>query len=342
MDVSVTTFNASSRLRINEKIPLRLLSDNFRSLAMLFRQIRPERIIMAAMGTLNLMVYRHSAFYSPLIAGIAGGFFAAEGFEPTYTIMPPGKTVGEMLVSGAIHVSQTAVSGSWPYLEKGERPPFVSFAQINQRDGFQIASRNPVREFGWSKLTSGKFMFAHGGQPQAMLAYALHKKGVSLDKTCGIDAGDPQRSMNAFRNGQGDWYHEQAPYPQQLQHEGTAEVVASVGQAIGPVAFSSLAAMPRWLSSPDAIRFTRAYRKARAWVQTTPAATVAKTEQPFFADIAPDALVSAIRYYQELGCWDGEIEIDPRHYETALDVFAYSKLITKRHAFEKVVVAPPR
>ena len=94
---------------------------------------------MAAMGTLNLMVYRHSAFYSPLIAGIAEGFFAAEGFEPTYTVMPPGKTVAEMLVSGAIHVSQTAVSGAWPCLEKGERPPFVNFAQINQRDGFQIA-----------------------------------------------------------------------------------------------------------------------------------------------------------------------------------------------------------
>ena len=297
---------------------------------------------MAAMGTLNLMVYRHSAFYSPLLAGIAGGFFAHEGFEPTYTVLPPGKSVGEMLVSGAIHVSQTAVSGAWPYLEKDERPPFVNFAQINQRDGFQIASRNPVPEFGWAKLTTGKFMFAHGGQPQAMLAYALHKKGVSLDKTSGIDAGNPQKSMMAFRNGQGDWYHEQAPYPQQLQHEGGAEVVASVGEAIGPVAFSSLAAMPRWLSSPAAIRFTRAYRKARVWVQTAPAATVAEAEQSFFPDIAPDAMIAAIRYYQDLGCWAGEIEIDPAHYETALDVFAHSKLITRRHPYDKVVVAPPK
>ena len=297
---------------------------------------------MAAMGTLNLMVYRHSAFYSPLIAGIAGGFFAAEGFEPTYTVMQPGKTVCEMLVSGAIHVSQTAVSGSWFYLEKGERAPFVSFAQINQRDGFQIASRNPVPEFGWAKLTAGKFMFSHGGQPQAMLAYALHKKGVSLDKTTGLDAGDPQKSMSAFRNGQGDWYHEQAPYPQQLQHEGVAKVVASVGEAIGPVAFSSLAAMPRWLGTPDAIRFTRAYRKARAWVQSESAATVAATEKSFFPDIASDAMIASIRYYQQLGCWDGDIAIDPAHYETALDVFAYSKLITRRHPYEKVVVAPPR
>ena len=296
---------------------------------------------MAAMGTLNLMVYRHSAFYSPLIAGIAAGFFSREGFEPTYTVMSAGKTVGEMLVSGAIHVSQTAVSGAWPYLEKGERPPFFSFAQINQRDGFLIASRHPVPEFAWAKLTAGQFMYAHGGQPQAMLAYALHKKGVSLDKTSGIDAGGPQQSMAAFRDGKGDWYHEQAPYPQQLQHEGLAEVVAAVGDAIGPVAFSSLAAMPRWLASPDAIRFTRAYRKARAWVQTASAAAVAAAEQPFFPDIAPDAMIAAIRCYQKLGCWAGDIAIDPAHYETALDVFAHSKLITRRHPYDKVVVAPP-
>lgn len=297
---------------------------------------------MAAMGTLNLMVYRHSAFYSPLIAGIAEGFFAAEGFEPTYTVMPPGKSVGEMLVSGAIHVSQTAVSGAWPYFEKDERPPFVNFAQINQRDGFLIASRHPVPEFGWAKLAVGKFMYAHGGQPQAMLAYALHKKGVSLDKTSGIDGGGPQKSMTAFRKGEGDWYHEQAPYPQQLRHEGLAEVVASVGEVIGPVAFSSLAAMPRWLASPDAIRFTRAYRKARTWVQTASAATIAEAEQSFFPDIAPDAMIAAIRYYQELGCWAGDIAIDPAHYETALDVFAHSKLVTRRHPYDKVVVAPPK
>jgi NitT/TauT family transport system substrate-binding protein len=296
---------------------------------------------MAAMGTLNLMVYRHSAFYSPLIAGIAEGFFAAEGFEPTYTVMPQGKTVGELLASGAIHVSQTAVSGAWPYLEKDERPPFVNFAQINQRDGFLIASRHPLPEFGWAKLAVGKFMYAHGGQPQAMLAYALHKKGVALDKTSGMDAGGPQKSMTAFRYGQGDWYHEQAPYPQQLRHEGLAEIVASVGDVIGPVAFSSLAAMPRWLASPDAIRFTRAYRKARTWVQTAPAATVAEAEQPFFPDIALDAMIAAIRYYQELGCWAGDIAIDPAHYETALDVFAHSKLIKRRHLYDKVVVAPP-
>jgi hypothetical protein len=40
------------------------------------------------MTILNLMVYRHSAFYSPILSAIAGGFLAHEGFEPTYAVMP--------------------------------------------------------------------------------------------------------------------------------------------------------------------------------------------------------------------------------------------------------------
>jgi len=77
---------------------------------------------------LRLMVYRHSVFYTPLLAGIGGGWFEAEGFVPTYTVMPPGRTVADMLTAGEIDVSQTAVSASWAYLERGETPPVACFA----------------------------------------------------------------------------------------------------------------------------------------------------------------------------------------------------------------------
>jgi NitT/TauT family transport system substrate-binding protein len=62
------------------------------------------------MTILNLMVYRHSAFYSPILSAIAGGFLAHEGFEATYTVMPPQRSVGEMIASGEIQASQSAVS----------------------------------------------------------------------------------------------------------------------------------------------------------------------------------------------------------------------------------------
>jgi hypothetical protein len=48
------------------------------------------------MTILNLMVYRHCAFYSPIPNAIAGGFLAGEGFEATYAVMPPQRSVGEM------------------------------------------------------------------------------------------------------------------------------------------------------------------------------------------------------------------------------------------------------
>ena len=293
------------------------------------------------MTILNLMVYRHSAFYSPILSAIAGGFLAHEGFEATYTVMPAQRSVGEMIASSEIHVSQSAVSASWPFLEKGAKPPFVHFGQINQRDGFFVAARRPDADFRWEKLAAGRFMFVHGGQPQAMLAYALHKKGVNIATLKGIDAGSTVKMMAAFRAGQGDYFHEQAPYPQQLEHEGVAHIVASVGEAIGPVAFSSLAAAPAWLAGPDAQRFMRAFRKSREWVNSAPPDEVAAVEQSFFPDIHRQALIAAIACYQRLCCWAGDVGIDRSHYETALDVFVHSRLISTRHPYDQVVVPPP-
>ena len=117
--------------------------------------------------------------------------------------------------------------------------------------------------------------------------------------------------------------------------------MASVGEAIGPVAFSSLSATRAWLQTPEAVRFMRAYRKAREWVQTAPAAEIARAEQSLFPTTDLSALTQTIAYYQQLGCWQPPLAIPQDTYEAALDVFMHSKLISKRHPYEQVVVAPP-
>jgi NitT/TauT family transport system substrate-binding protein len=258
-----------------------------------------------------------------------------------YTPLPPGKTVAQLLVAGEIDVAQSAVSSSWGPLERGEQPPTVHFAQINERDGFLIASRAPDPTFTWEKLLSGGFMFVHGGQPQAMLAYAMHKQGVDLGKVQGVNAGTTENMMAAWRQGQGDYFHEQGPYPQQLAHEQVAHIVASVGEAIGPVAFSSLSATREWLHKAAATRFMRAYRKAREWVNTAPAAEIARAEQAFFPAVEQSALTQTIAYYQQLGCWNSPVTISRSTYDVALEVFLHSRLITRRHPYEQVVVPPP-
>jgi NitT/TauT family transport system substrate-binding protein len=249
--------------------------------------------------------------------------------------------VAQLLVAGEIDVAQSAVSSSWGPLEQGQQPPTVHFAQINERDGFLIAGRHPDPAFSWDKLLSGGFMFVHGGQPQAMLAYAMHKQGVDLAPAQAVNAGTTANMMATWRQGQGDYFHEQGPYPQQLAHEQVAHIVASVGEVLGPVAFSSLTATREWLQKPEARRFMRAYRKAREWINTTAAAEIARAEQGFFPDVDPTVLTQTIAYYQQLGCWSPPVTIARATYEAALDVFLHSRLITRRHPYEQVVVPPP-
>lgn len=283
---------------------------------------------------------RFSAFYSPLIATIAGGFLKEEGFEPKYAVSPPGKSAIAGLVNGTVHVAQSAISQGFGPLEKGEKPPALHFAQINEKDGFFITARNPDKSFTWDKLTKSPILVDHGGQPLAMFKYACHKMGVDFSNVKAVNV--PSDKMDAaFRAGEGEYIHQQGPAPQQLEHDGAGHIVASVGNAIGPVAFSSLAATRDWLKTDSAKRFMRAYRKARNWIITTPATEIAKAEASFFPKIDQDVLASTIATYQKLGNWTPHVEVTKPAFEAAVDVFLNSGGITKRHAYDDIIAPPP-
>lgn len=289
---------------------------------------------------INIQFTRFSAFYSPLIATIAGGFLKEEGFEPKYSIAPPGKSAIAGLVDGSVHVAQSAPSQGFAPLEKGETPPAVHFAQINEKDGFFITARRTDPKFTWDKLKSGKILVDHGAQPLAMFKYACFKNDLDWKSLAFVDAGIDTMDQ-AFRNGSGDYIHQQGPAPQQLEHDGVGHVVASVGDAIGPLAFSSLAATRQWLATDEARRFMRAYRKARAWLIVTPAPMIAEVEAPFFPGVHRDVLTQTIATYQKLGCWTPHVEITHPAFEVTLDVFQHAGLITRRHKYEDVVAQPP-
>jgi NitT/TauT family transport system substrate-binding protein len=289
---------------------------------------------------ISIQFTRFSAFYSPLIATIAGGFLKDEGFEPQHSIAAAGTSSIEGLVKGTVQVGQSAPSQGFSPLEKGQKPPAVHFAQINEMDGFFLTARAADPAFTWDKLRGKRVLVDHGGQPLAMFKYACHKRGLDYKAITAVDI--PSGKMDgAFRAGDGDYIHQQGPAPQQLEHDHVGHVVASVGEAIGPVAFSSLVATRAWLGTDAAKRFMRAYRKARAWLIATPAAQVAETEAPFFPEIDRAVLTSTIAYYQKLGCWTPHVEITRPAFEVVLDVFHHAGLITKRHSYDEVVAKPP-
>jgi len=289
---------------------------------------------------IRIQFTRFSAFYSPLIATIAGGFLKEEGFAPQHSIAPAGTSAIEGVVRGTVDVCQSAPSQGFGPLENGQPPAAVHFAQINEKDGFFLTARAPHPGFTWDTLRGRAVLVDHGGQPLAMFKYACHKRGLDYTTIKALDV--PSARMDqAFRRGEGDYVHQQGPAPQQLEHDGAGHVVASVGEAIGPCAFSSLAATREWLRTDAARRFMRAYRRARAWLLTTPADRVAEAEASFFPDVARPVLTATIAYYQKLGCWTPHAEITRPAFEATLDVFQHAGLIRRRHRYEDVVAPPP-
>jgi NitT/TauT family transport system substrate-binding protein len=290
---------------------------------------------------LRILMSRHSVFYSPVIATIATGFLRDEGLEATYGVLPAGQRARDLIRAGQVDIVQSAVSSSWGQREPGQRDPAVHFAQINCRDGFFLAARQPDSEFRWKKLEGATLLADHGAQPLAMLQYAAYVNGVDWSKIQVADAGSVEAIGAAFRSGQGDYVHQQGPAPQQLEEEGIGHVVVSVGESMPPVAFSSLLAPREFLETEAARRFVRAYRRGREWVRTTTPSQVARAEAEFFPDYSLEALVGAVMRYQRVGCWEGELSIPRDLYNQATVVFRHSKRLTGEHPYEEVVVPPP-
>ncbi len=272
---------------------------------------------------------------------MAGGFLKEEGLQARHSVSAPGTSAISGLVDGSVHVAQSAPSQGFGPLEQGKTPPVLHFAQINEMDGFFLVGRAPEPQFSWQRLQGRKLLVDHGAQPLAMFRYACHKRGLNVKDAILVDAGTTEQMIEAFKRGEGDYVHLQGPGPQQLAQEGAGHIVSGLGPAVGPCAFSSLAATREWLRTDTARAFMRAYRKARAWLLATPAAEVAKAEASFFPDVHPAALTETIATYQKLGNWTPHVEITRAAWEATVDIFLHAGLIKRRHRYEDVIAPPP-
>lgn len=294
------------------------------------------------MAKVSIQFTLFSAFYSPLISTMTGGFLAEEGLDFEWSVAAPGVSAIEALKNGTADVVQSTISQGFTSLNKGEHPGCVHFAQINGTDGFFMTAREADDSFDWLKLEGAEVLVHHGGQPMTMFAYACHKAGIDMGKINIIDSGNGAEMDTAFRAGKGDYIHQQGPAPQQLQADGQGVVVAALGTAIGACAFSSLASTPEFLDSDRALAFTRAFVRAKAYLAETPAAEIAAAQKPLFPAIDEAVLADCIASYQKLGCWQGPIDITSAGYEAMLDIFAFDDKIKTRYAYDQICVPPPK
>lgn len=279
----------------------------------------------------RIMASRHSAFYTPLLTCI--GSLREKGHEVSYSVLGPGQRGYALLRDGAVDIMQSAVSSNWGPREQGIEPLPVHFAQINQRDGFFMVGRQAESEFTWKSLEGKTLVADHGLQPLAMLKYALKHNGIDWKQIKVVNAGAPEKMEAAFGGGKGDYLHAQAPV-------ATGEIVASVGASMPPVAFSSLCCARNYQRTEEYRTFLGAFERAREWSQAAPAEEIAAKEAAFFPAIPVALVAKTVARYQNLGTWEGGIEIPRDLYEQALTVFQSVGAIAWRHRYEEVVGEP--
>ena len=74
------------------------------------------------MARIDIQFSLFSAFYSPLIVTMAGGFLAEEGLEADWSVSSPGVSAIAALKDGTAHVVQSALSQAFGRCRRARIP----------------------------------------------------------------------------------------------------------------------------------------------------------------------------------------------------------------------------
>ena len=149
----------------------------------------------------------HSIFYAPMYVAIEEGYFAKEGIDLTLvTGFGADKTMTALLTGEADIGFMGSESTIYTYKE-GASDHAVNFAQLTQRAGNFLVSREPIDDFGWDMLKGKNVLGGRaGGMPEMVFEYIFKNNGIDPAADLAIDQSiDFGSTAAAFSGGQADF-----------------------------------------------------------------------------------------------------------------------------------------
>ncbi len=280
-----------------------------------------------------------SPFYSIVFVALAEGHFRAEELDVTLTTAPVSGGTVQALLDGNVQISLGGLMRSFELADHGG-PPLVHFAEVNSRNGFFLLAREPRPGFRWSHL-AGKTVvsFAEAPTPWQCMLTVLRRNGVDPATVTIERRLRVPDAVAAFRAGHGDFLEQGQPTVERLLDEGAAHLVASMGDATGPVPFSSFMTTSRFLRDESDVvrRFTRAIYRAQQWIGAHEPADIAKAMLPGFPDIELPLLTRIVDRYRRQGTWAGNPILRRPAFDYLQQILLDGGFIHKRHRYEDLV-----
>ena len=292
------------------------------------------------MRRLVVLMPFHTPFYAPLPAGIALGHFRAEDLDVSMVPAPAyGKSTVAALVDGDIAISLGGLMRSFELADRSG-PRLVHFAEVCSRNGFFLLGRRAHPEFRWSDLVGKTVLsFAEAPTPWQCMLTVLRRHRVDPG-TVRIERARPSpEAVAAFRAGHGDFLEQPQPVVEELLDAGAAHLVASMGEATGPVPFTSYMTTPEFIArEPDVVRrFTRAVYRTQGWLAGQEAAAIAAAVGPAFPGTDPRILERAVARYRAQETWARDPLLRQGGYDYLEDILLAGGLITRRARYEDLV-----
>ncbi|HWC04281.1 MAG TPA: ABC transporter substrate-binding protein [Methylomirabilota bacterium] len=292
---------------------------------------RPER--------LRLVAPFHSLFYAPMHVAVHGGHLAAEGLEPMLTTADHAGGTVDALLGGRADVALSGLMRSFELADRGG-PRLVHFAAVNDRNGFFLLGREPRPRFAWSDLV-GRTVLSFAGAPTPWLCMqaVLRRQGVDPARVTFVRHLATPEAVSAFRAGKADFIEHGPPVIDELVRDGAGHLVASMGEATGPVPFSSCMTTPEMLTGGRELllRFVRGLARAQRWMAAATAEEIAAVMAPAFPEIAAGTRVRAVERYLRQSTWAPDPALTRAGFEALQEILLAGGFIARRHRFEGLV-----
>lgn len=283
----------------------------------------------------------HSIFYAPMYVAIEEGYFEEAGIELSLvTGFGADKTMTAVLTGEADIGFMGSESTIYTYVG-GTEDYVVNFAQLTQRAGNFLVSREPMEDFSWEMIKGKEVLGGRaGGMPQMVFEYILRKNGIDPAADVNIDQSiDFGSTAAAFSGGQGDFTVEFEPHATSLEQKGEGYVVASLGEDSGYVPYTSFSAKKSYLEkNKDTVQaFTDALQKGMDYVQDHSPEEIAKAISPQFPETDMETLTTIVDRYYRQDTWKENLVFEEDAFSLLQNILQDAGVLEKQVPYEDLV-----
>ncbi len=282
----------------------------------------------------------HSIFYAPQYAAINNGYFKEYGIDIELSLANGADKVIAAVLSNDVNIGFSGIEATIYVYNGGEKDYLKTFAQLTQKDGSFLVSREKIDNFSLNDL-KGKYVIGgrKAGMPEMTFEWALKENKIDKNDLT-IDTSIQFAAMQgAFLSGIGDFVTLFEPNALDVEKQGLGYVVASIGELGGIVPYTSYSARTSYINDNKELidNFEKAIQKGLEFVHNNDSKTVAESIISFFPDTNLDDLTKVIERYKSIDVWPSTTEFKEESFNHLQDIMINANELDEKVPYSELI-----